>query len=219
MYKRIWMGSLFVFLGIGILLHQIDFWNFGQIIRTWWPLILIVVGIEQLINRRNSSPIVGLMIILVGGLFLLNQWMDANLTAFIWPLIFIFIGLLIIFFRSKHDKSLDTIHSIESFSLFSGTNLRSQSTRFQGGSIMAVFGGSEIDLREAVISENGATLDLTSVFGGIVVIVPENVRIEVSGLPIFGGWEDKTRKIVSNNESPVIKFNCLTIFGGVEIKN
>src|SRR5699024_7712076 len=144
----------------------------------------------------------GLMIILIGGLFLLNEWIDVNLIAYIWPLIFIFIGLTIIFSRTKHDKVLDSNHSIESFSLFSGTNLRSQSNNFQGGSIFALFGGAEVDLRDTVISDKGATFELTAIFGGISIVVPENVQIEISGLPIFGGWEDATRKHANSHDTP-----------------
>lgn len=214
-----WTGGLFLFIGIGILLHQIEVWDFGYIIRTWWPLILIAIGFLQLINRKNSSPVVSLMFIIVGGLLLLNQWTDVNLTAFIWPLIFILIGLTIIFSRIKHHKVLDSNNSIEAFSIFSGTNLRSQSKDFQGGEITSIFGGAEIDLRDTVIAEKGAAFDLTSIFGGIVIIVPENVHVEITGLPIFGGWEDKTRRASDSNDVPVIKINCLAIFGGVEIKD
>jgi len=217
--KRIWTGGLFLFIGIGILLHQFEIWDFGYIARTWWPLILIIFGFVQLINRKNSSPVVSLMIIIIGGLFLLNQLTDINLTAFIWPLIFIFIGLAIIFSRRRHHKVFDSNHSIEAFSFFSGTNLRSQSQDFQGGEVMTVFGGAEIDLRDVIISEKGANFDLTSVFGGIELIVPENVHVEISGLPIFGGWEDKTRKVAKNSDTPIIKINCVAIFGGVEVKD
>jgi len=221
LHKRAWAGILFLLFGIGILLHQIGVWDFGYISSTWWPLILIVIGIVQLSNRTHSSSgVFGLMLIIIGGIFLLNQWIDVNLTAYIWPLIFIFIGLIIIFSRFKHEEGLDSNHAIEAFSVFSGANIRSQSDNFQGGSVTAIFGGSEIDLRDTIISDKGATLDLTAVFGGITIIAPENVRIEMSGLPIFGGWEDNTRRLAKGHETfPVIKLNCLTICGGVEVKD
>jgi len=217
--KRIWMGGLFLVIGFGILLHQMELWDFGYIFKQWWPLIIIVIGIEQLFNRHHSSPIFSFMLILIGALFLANQWLDLNLVAFIWPIILIFIGLTIIFTHRKHHKVIDSNQSIKAFSLFSGTNLRSQAESIQGGDITAVFGGAEIDLRDATISEKGATFDLTSIFGGIELTVPENVRVEVTGLPIFGGWEDKTRRAIDEDDALLIKIHCLTIFGGVEIKD
>lgn len=220
MYKRAWIGGLFLLFGFGFFFHQIGVWDFKYILQTWWPLLLIVFGIVQLVHRSNSSPVFSIMIIIIGGLLLINQWIDTNLKAYIWPLLFIFIGLTIIFSRFKHEKSVDSKHTIDTFSLFSGTNIRSQSKDFKGGNITAIFGGSEIDLRDTTISNQGATFDLIALFGGVSIIVPENVHIEISGLPIFGGWEDKTRKLANSDETlPVIKLNCLTICGGIEIKD
>lgn len=47
--------------------------------------------------------------------------------------------------------------------------------------------------------------------------VPEHVRVEITGIPIFGGWEDKTRR--KDIDSPLLKINALVIFGGVEVKD
>lgn len=219
MRTQIWIGAVFLFLGVGILLDQLEVWNFGQIVSMWWPLIFIIIGIIHLINYKTSSPVLGILFLIIGGVILASKWTDVNLTAFIWPLIFIFIGLFVIFSRFKQHKVPDSEHYLKAFSLFSGTEFRSQSPNLQGGDITAIFGGAEIDLRDSIISEDGATLNLTTAFGGIVLIVPENVRIEVSGLPILGGWEDKTRRTTASDQARVIKLNCLTILGGVEIKN
>ncbi|WP_420874573.1 LiaF domain-containing protein [Oceanobacillus caeni] len=102
--------------------------------------------------------------------------------------------------------------------LFSGAEIKSQSENFQGGSVVTIMGGAEIDLRDAIIAE-GAMLDFTSILGGISIIVPENVQVEISGIPILGGWEDSTRKHGESEEVVVLKLNCLTILGGVEIRN
>jgi len=149
-----------------------------------------------------------------------NQWVDDNLVTYLWPLILIFIGLTFIFSRVRREKPSHSNQSLQAFSLFSGTEVRSRSKNFEGGSATAIFGGSEIDLRDAIISDAGATLDLSTIFGGITIYVPQNVQVEVTGIPIFGGWENKTREqTVDNEELPVLKVNCLTVFGGVEINN
>lgn len=171
-------------------------------------------------NKTHPSAVSGLLFILVGGLFLVNLWVDANLVVYLWPLLFIFIGLTFIFSRVNREKPSPSNQSIQAFSLFSGTEVRSRSKDFNGGSATAIFGGSEIDLRDAIISDAGATLDLSTIFGGINIYVPTNVQVEVTGIPIFGGWENKTREHVGANEDlPVLRVNCLTIFGGIEINN
>lgn len=217
MNRRVWLGIFFLAFGLGFLFQQMGVLDFSRVLSTWWPLILIMIGVIQLFNRMKGS---GVLFIIVGGLFLVNQWVDANLSDYIWPLILITIGLVFIFSRINHEKPLNSDQSIQTFSLFSGTEIRSQSNCFEGGTATAIFGGSEIDLREAVISEEGATLDLTTLFGGISVAVPENVKVEVTGLPIFGGWENKTRPPANDDEFlPVLKVKCLTMFGGVEISD
>lgn len=153
-------------------------------------------------------------------MFLANQWVDFNLLAYIWPLLFIFIGFVFIFFRTNREKSVDVKQDINSFMLFSGTEIRNQSDNFQGGTVTAVFGGTEIDLRDAIIAENGANIDISAIFGGVSITVPENVHVEVKGMPILGGWEDKTRRKMNDGETlPILKLNCLAICGGIEIKD
>lgn len=220
MANRIWIGLLFLLFGVGFLLHQADLLDFSAILSTWWPLIIIVIGIVQLMYRTNGSYISGFLFLLVGGVLLVNQWVDINLHTYIWPLLFIFIGIVILFYRSNRDKSIDENQDINSFVLFSGEEVRNQSTEFRGGSITAIFGGSEIDLRDAVIAEEGALIDITTVFGGVSIIVPENVQIEASGVPVFGGWEDNTRSKRDNAENVrILKLNYFVVFGGIEIKD
>lgn len=219
MTSKSWIGFILIIFGFGFLLHQAGIWDFSEIASMFWPLILILIGVVQLANRSISS-FSGIILIAIGGLFLLNQWVDMNLAAFIWPLLLIVIGLTFIFSKIGHGKRLDSGRSVRVFTLFSGTEIRSQSKQFEGGNVTSIFGGAEIDLRDVVFSEKGAALEITALFGGVSVYLPEHVRIEVTGLPIFGGWEDKTRKHVNHDgELPVLNVHCLTAFGGAEFYN
>jgi hypothetical protein len=52
------------------------------------------------------------------------------------------------------------------------------------------------------------------------VIVPEGWRVQLGGLPIFGGYEDKTHKFGALAvDAPVLKVGATAIFGGVTVKN
>lgn len=209
---------LFLLLGLGFFLQQAGIIDLPQLFSNWWPFILIIIGVVQLINRKHSSASSGLIFLLIGFIFLMNQWFDLNLIAYIWPIIFIILGIVILFTRVKREKSFHTESDLDTFVLFSGAEINSQSQTFQGGSVTAIIGGAEIDLRDAVIMD-GASLDLTTVLGGVEMKVPDNVQVEISGMPILGGWEDKTRVRREKEEVSVLKINCLTILGGVEIRN
>ena len=85
---------------------------------------------------------------------------------------------------------------------------------------MAVFGGSEIDLRECRLDPAGATLDLTAAFGGIEVSVPLEWKVKMTGLPLFGGWDNKTQRRDQMAEGgPELRVRCVAAFGGVEVHN
>lgn len=218
MSGRVWLGVLFLLLGLGFFLQQAGIIDLPQLFSNWWPFILIIIGVVQLINRKHSSASSGLIFLMIGFIFLMNQWFDLNLIAYIWPIIFITLGIVILFTRVKREKSFHTESDLDTFVLFSGAEINSQSQTFQGGSVTAIIGGAEIDLRDAVIMD-GASLDLTTVLGGVEMKVPDNVQVEISGMPILGGWEDKTRVRREKEEVSVLKINCLTILGGVEIRN
>lgn len=218
MSGRIWIGLFFVLFGLGFLLHQAEIIDFLQVLAAWWPLLFIIIGLVQVLNRTHFSAASGIIFILIGFFFLLNQWFDINLLSYMWPLIFMFIGIVIIFTRMKHEKTPHTSDHLNTFLLFSGAEIKSQSRNFQGGSVLTIMGGAEIDLRDAIIADE-ASLDVTTILGGVSIIVPENVRVELSGIPILGGWEDSTLYRGENEDVVVLRLNCLTILGGAEIKN
>lgn len=82
-----------------------------------------------------------------------------------------------------------------------------------------MFGGATLDLREAAL-QPGARVDALALFGGVEVIVPVGWRVELSGLPIFGGYSDKTSgQHLLPPDSPVLSMVATALFGGVEVKN
>lgn len=216
--KRTWLGIIIIVIGTGFLLDQANIISFTTILSSWWPLILILIGFLQLIIHTQTAIFTGPLFIIIGTIFLLNEWTDLQILFYLWPLVIIYIGIIIIFYRPKHNKNVNKNNMLDSISLFSGSEIKSQSNPFQGGNILAVFGGSDIDLRDAVIVDDEITIEITSVFGGVSLKVPENVQVEISGVPIFGGWEDKTRLTnKADIHRPIIYLKCVTVFGGVEV--
>lgn len=218
--RRTWLGILIIVIGIGFLLERTDIISFTSLLSSWWPLILVIIGLLQLVTRSHAAAFTGPIFIIVGALLLLNELTDVYLLPYLWPLIIIYIGFVVIFHREKHEKNINRNNVLDSISLFSGADIKSKSNPFQGGSILTVFGGADIDLRDAVITDDEITIEITSVFGGVSLKVPENIQVEISGVPIFGGWEDKTRNNkVDNSNQPILYLKCVTIFGGVEVRD
>ncbi|WLV24563.1 DUF5668 domain-containing protein [Aciduricibacillus chroicocephali] len=218
MNGRFLTGTILVLLGVGFLLQQAHVWDFSDILSNCWPLILVIVGIAQLFNRNSTSLFSGFIFIVAGILFFINNLIDINLYLYFWPLILIIAGVSFFFSRGTHRAKPISDDATNSFSIFGGQNIQVTSSDYEGGQVTAIFGGAEIDLRDAVISEQGAVLELNAVFGGVKIYVPENAKVQVSGLPIFGGCENKTRKRAIT-DAPLLKINYAAVFGGVEIRD
>lgn len=81
---------------------------------------------------------------------------------------------------------------------------------------MTVFGGVDLDLRQVKAVEAGCAINITVLFGGAEIMVPEDWNIIITGSPIFGGLEDKTKG--SEKSTTNVTINCTIAFGGLEIK-
>src|SRR5262249_52359233 len=91
---------------------------------------------------------------------------------------------------------------------------------FPGSRLDVVFGGYEIDLRQAHIPGDEAVLQLQVVFGGVELTVPEDWDVLLESKTVFGGFEDKTRHPLPG--TPGVKRLIVAgevVFGGVTVKN
>ncbi|MGH9114109.1 MAG: DUF1707 domain-containing protein [Acidimicrobiales bacterium] len=82
-------------------------------------------------------------------------------------------------------------------------------------SAFAFWGGVCIDLRHAVI--DGPSVDITAwaIMGGVDVIVPEGIPVEVDGMVLMGGATDLTRTTDPLPDAPVIRVHARGLWGGV----
>ena len=220
MSNRKLVGIILILLGIGFLLQQFTAFDFGDILYTYWPSILIIIGLVKLVQKQ-SSTLGNIILILIGALFQANRLglINYSFGDIFWPAILILVGLNFILSRKPNysSDSLDEESSVNNFVIFSGIKTLNYSQSFKGGTATALFGGIDIDLRGANISDGEAYLELTAMFGGIDLLVPQDWKVEVTGVPILGGWENKTI-LNTNPDAPVLKVKCFVAFGGIEVK-
>lgn len=87
---------------------------------------------------------------------------------------------------------------------------------------VALFGGASMDFRFAEFVHPVTTIVATKIFGGGKIIVPRGVKVEVSGLGIFGSFGGHFRDESStlsrmDNDYPTLKVTGLALFGGVSV--
>jgi len=223
------MGVVFILIGLAFLLDHLGIIAIGSLWR-FWPLLLVFAGVVNLTS--HDRRIWGIFLILAGTLQQLNE---LGITHFgwsqFWPMMLIALGLYVMWgsfqWSSKPvpapSKMGDPRTTLNEAVVFGGLERRMTTPDFQGGDITAIFGGIELDLTEANMQANEATLAITAIFGGVEVRVPPTWQVAFRGAPIFGGIEDKTRTArVDDPASPNLKTLVITgavIFGGLEIKN
>lgn len=215
-WGRLFFGVVIISAGTILLLGNAAVIDTAKGFAVFWPSVIILAGLVSVLANRKHW-VLGVVIMLVGTAFLLSNLDIINLANVIWPAIIIVIGLVIIFGRGGGGHG-DVGDSLNSFHVFSGSTLTSRSTRFEGGSVSAVFGGAEIDLRKAQLAPN-ATLDIFMAFGGLEMKVPTGWNVVIRGFPIFGGFDNKTAGESLPDNAPTLVVNATVLFGGMEIKH
>lgn len=103
--------------------------------------------------------------------------------------------------------------------VFGGTERKGRWRPARRETAVAVFGGVELDFRDAELPPGELELRAYAVFGGIDITVPEGVRVEMTGFAVFGG-----RDVEASGAGPgggpgtVIRLHAVAIFGGVTAK-
>ncbi|MDP4173499.1 MAG: DUF5668 domain-containing protein [Bacteroidota bacterium] len=231
--KRLVLGTIIIILGCLLLLSNLGIIDFsiGRMLFSW-PMFLVVIGAIVFINSNDRA---GLIIMLIGIIFLISKYFFFNIWT-LWPALLIILGLYILFnvrrdprihlsekIRKRFDKNDNETGEdyIDDIAIFSGSKKYITSKNFRGGKITAIFGGSEIDLGDSGLAEGNNILDVLTIFGGTEIYVPRDWKVILDITPIFGGFSDKRRRdpnqVVDQDRTLVIKGSA--IFGGGEIKN
>jgi hypothetical protein len=211
-------GTVLVVLGVLFLLDAFDVLSAGEVIGNWWPIVIVAIGFVRLVGRP-PDPLGGGITTAIG-LVLLGVTLDViegSVLALVWPLALMAFGAYLVFFRSRTRSRPQDVDAVSAVVIFSGRELAPTSQAFTGGSLVALFGGIELDLRGCLLAE-GAHLDVTTAFGGCDIRVPPGWRIDVRGPAILGGVDNGARGQVLPPDAPTLSLRVLAVLGGVEVE-
>jgi predicted membrane protein len=240
---RIWLGIILVFLGGLFLLDNFGFPWFYEFDITHmifsWHSIFLIVGIVLIVNHRDNF--LGYIFVGIGAFGMLRHLPFFSEYDFsdLWPIIFLFAGLWLILRKNgKHtishphfnaDKqsqgepftkySSQHFDSLDEVSVFNSIHRVIISNNFRGGNITTIFGGTKLDLTQAKLAPGENVLDLTTLFGGANIRVPQNWKVILNITSIFGGFEDKRFAHYNNEETTdgILIIRGVTLFGGGEL--
>ncbi len=216
------MGILLIALGVIIAGNVLGWWSISPFFKGWWTLFIIVPCAGN-VRRYGLRTGWGAGLI-VGVLLLLSQW---SLFSVGWavrlalPVILILYGLYVLgngvrFRRMAPDNAHGESGQNCSYNaFFSGKETNFPGEEFFGADVNAVFGGSDIDLRNAVIVED-VTINANAIFGGIDIYLPDDVNVNLTSTALFGAAENNIKR-EKVPEWPTVYIRATSIFGGVEI--
>ncbi len=217
--SRIITGLIILLIGVGALLSATNVFPFWSLLSTWWPLLIVAAGLLVLAGNPKSNFLWGIALIVIGGLLQFNQLDVLSFNAFslIWPIAIIAVGLSVLWNGKGRFGKQDLSKDVDDISvIFSGSEVVNKSKNYNGGKITAIFGGTSIDLRDAVINKE-ATLDIFTLCGGVELRVPREWRVVSKVTPILGGVENKALGS-EDHKGPVLLITGIAALGGVEVK-
>lgn len=229
--KRVYFGIFLIALGSFWIMERLnlipDFWTD---ILVSWQMLLIAIGIFSIIGGNKTT---GTILIVIGGFFLVPEvaHVPYELRRIAWPLLIIGVGVVLLIthgrkksmeppkFEPGQQKGMDYF---DDFVVFGGREVFINSQRFYGGKTTSIFGGTEYDLRQANLSENGAVIDCLSLFGGCGFKVPPDWTVKNEITAVFGAFTDKRGSTVNqilSDPSKTLVIRGFAAFGGVEVKH
>jgi hypothetical protein len=102
--------------------------------------------------------------------------------------------------------------------LMSNVARKITSQEFKGGSVEALLGGADVDLRAARLADGKAHIEVHLVMGGLNLFVPEDWTVEFHGTPVMGSVEDQTRRPAAEPQGRLV-LDGVVVMSSVYIKN
>jgi predicted membrane protein len=233
--KKFAFGFFVILAGLLLMAFNFDILPLGwRHVVFSWQVLLIVIGLISIFG--NDSRLPGMILIFIGGFFLIPEIFVMHISFFrlFWPFVLIGVGLLILSKRGMNRKWRHKIEYkigqpethlpdegyLDEENIFSGSKHRLHNQVFKGGRITNVFGGTEIDLTQAIQQDGQTELVIECIFGGVTLIVPADWKVILNITAIMGGFSDK-RIVIKEASDPtkVLIVRGSAIFGGGEIKS
>ena len=223
---RVLVGLALVIIGAVFLVENLTDWEIPW--SSWWPVIIIAVGLW---NFRQKSWLAGLLVTALGVFFLLStldvwDYSIGDVWRF-WPIVLILVGARILLGRRKKRSQRETHHvshesapgEVNVTSVFASDSRRVTDRNITGGQIVAVFGSADVNLADAGLAGGEATLDVTVVFGGAEIRVPENWSVDIQTNNLLGGVEDKRARPPAGASGGRLTLTGVCLFGGIELES
>lgn len=186
----------------------------GEKFGAWWPLLLVGAGFVKVrLPREDGQRAAGVAFLMLGGLLQLTNMLAVRSS---WPLLVVAAGAFLIWGGVKRDAPAVAVSEspwLSHMTLLGYLRYSRHSSELRGGSLTAVMGVMELDLRNASLASD-ATLDVVAFWGGIEIKVPDNWTVDAHVVPVMGAFQGKPAAL-SASGGPRLVLRGHAIMGAV----
>jgi predicted membrane protein len=240
--KKIVFGVLVVMLGVFLLFRNMGFipWGISHWVLSWQSL-LVAIGAILMFDGKRETRNAGLILMLVGGIFLLSKTLGCFPARILVPSLIIIAGVVLVFrasgqrrprngfsgrtnwgaFRESENGANDGRPIVKREYVFSGSKEKWSDGQLKEVEIDAVFSNVELDFSRTELAEEAkgrAHIHVSSVFSNVVLYVPKEWNISIQKTGVFGGFVDKRSRNVETDETKKVVLELDAVFGGGEVR-
>jgi len=109
--------------------------------------------------------------------------------------------------------------SFERAAAFGGLEIHATSRQFRSGRVTAVFSGVTVDLRDASLNPDGATISVQAALSGIDILVPSDWKVVCEVDAVCGGVGGfRLRQPGSETPGPLLRVTGTVVAGGLTVR-
>jgi hypothetical protein len=213
------IGLVIIGFGLALLAGNLGLADSHYLFGLIWPFGLTILGIATLLTRRHDQVLLGLVLIFAGvWSFASHQhWLRVSFWAVFGPTLVVLVGSSVIWRAFNRPAYAAGESYVRTFAILGGSQL-SPKVPFKGADLTCVMGGAKLDLTNAPMEGDTATIDVFAMMGGAEILVPRDWDVVVKVTSLMGGVADKRRPATLPPTKHLI-IQGTAVMGGVEIKD
>ena len=216
--SQVIFGALVVLVGIILLADTIGLWETRPLFD-YLPSLFVLLGLYAFVKSGFRNIFGPFVVVALAGAWQLVELdiMEWSELSSLWPLFLVLFGLSLILSQVRSRPTKTDSSQLTGVGLFSGSQKRVTTPDFENANLTAVFGGAELDLRDAEIPDPPAHVNCIALFGGVEIQATEEWNVEMDVLPVFGGASDERRRVERDHDEVDLVVSGFAAFGGIEV--
>jgi len=188
------IGLVFLYPRVSLLFPEY-FMNFDLDLHTYWPVILIAIGVVLVLGWMFPQKKKGCK---------WEQTLSEGNTE--W--------------EGKGHTNMNNADVVDKNVIFGSSEQIVLSSDFRGGDGNVMFGELIIDLRRAKLAGGAHKLELNAMFGSAILYLPSDWNVELRSSSFLASVEDKRYQSTPvENSASLLVIKASAMFGSVEIRN